>query len=170
VANRIREASAASRALRETTFETKYVPLQAKAALYSPGALSVLLFGCESWCLTQKGILIPLHNWHNKRICEMCRVTMHQVELYGITRLSCRSALAFGIWINTWGAAPCGGSAAWRAWNRGAFSQRCSASRVGATRRVRIIRFFNEKLETNFGKVLVTLANSNAYGRMIAHS
>ena len=50
VANRIRKASAAFGALRETIFGTKYVPLQAKAALYSPGVLSVLLYGCESWC------------------------------------------------------------------------------------------------------------------------
>ena len=78
---RISKASAAFGALRETTFGTKYAPLQAKAALYSPGVLSVLLYGCGSWCLTQKGMLTPLRNRHNKRIREMYRVTMHQVEL-----------------------------------------------------------------------------------------
>jgi hypothetical protein len=96
VANRIRKASAAFGALRETIFGTKYVPLQAKAALYSSGVLSVLLYGCESWCLTQKGMLTPLRNWHNKRIREMCRVTMHQVELYGITSVELQKRI--GIW------------------------------------------------------------------------
>ena len=85
VANRIRKAPAAFGALRETIFWTRYVPLQAKSALYSSGVFGVLLYGCESWCLTQKGMLTPLRNWHNKRIREKCRVTMHQVELYGIT-------------------------------------------------------------------------------------
>ena len=85
VANRIRKAPVAFGALRETIFGTMHVPLQAKTALYSPGVLSMLLYGCESWCLTQKGMLIPLLNWQNKRIREMYRVTMHQVELYGIT-------------------------------------------------------------------------------------
>ena len=96
VANRIRKASAAFGALQETIFGTKYVPLQAKAALYSSGVLSVLLYGCESWCLTQKGMLTPLRNWHNKRIREMCRVTMHQVELYGITSVELQKRI--GIW------------------------------------------------------------------------
>ena len=62
MANRIRKASAAFGALRQTIFGTKYVPLQAKAALYSPRALSVLLYGRESRCLTQKDMLTPLRN------------------------------------------------------------------------------------------------------------
>ena len=68
VANRIRKASATFGALWETIFGTKYVPLQAKAALYSSGVLSVLLYGCESWCLTQKGMLTPLRNWHKSAL------------------------------------------------------------------------------------------------------
>ena len=60
------------------------------------GVLSVLLYGCESWCLTQKGMLTPLRNWHNKRIREMCRVTMHQVELHGITSVELQKRI--GIW------------------------------------------------------------------------
>jgi hypothetical protein len=57
VSNRIRTASAFFGALRETVFGSKYVPLQAKAALYSSKVLSVLLYGCESWRLTQKDVL-----------------------------------------------------------------------------------------------------------------
>ena len=39
--------------------------------LKKTGVLSVLLYGCESWCLTQKGMLKPLRSWYNKRIREM---------------------------------------------------------------------------------------------------
>ena len=46
--------------------------------------LSVLLYGCESWCLTADlaGILA---SWHRARLREMCRVTMHQVWIHRIT-------------------------------------------------------------------------------------
>jgi len=63
VANRIRKASVAFGALREDILRTKYVPLLAKAALCSSEVLSVLLYECESWYLTQKGMLTPLRNW-----------------------------------------------------------------------------------------------------------
>jgi hypothetical protein len=43
-------------------------PGRAKSALYSPEILSMLLLGCESRCLTQRGVLKLLFNWHNKRI------------------------------------------------------------------------------------------------------
>ena len=34
--------------------------------------------GAESWCLTQKGMFLPLRNfWHNKRIRGMYRVAMY---------------------------------------------------------------------------------------------
>jgi hypothetical protein len=81
VANRIHKVSAAFGALRENIFGATFMPLQAKVALYSSGVLSVLLYGCKSLCLTQKGMIKPLRNWHSKRIREMYRVTMHQVEL-----------------------------------------------------------------------------------------
>ena len=41
-------------------------------------------------------MLTPLRNWHNKRIRKMCRVTMHQVELYGITSVELQKRI--GIW------------------------------------------------------------------------
>ena len=43
-----------------------------------------------------KGMLIPLRNWHNKRIREMYYVTMHQVELHGITSVELQKRI--GIW------------------------------------------------------------------------
>ena len=41
-------------------------------------------------------MLTPLRNWHNKRIREMCRVTMHQVELHDITSAELQKRI--GIW------------------------------------------------------------------------
>ena len=41
-------------------------------------------------------MLTPLRNWHNKHIREMCRVTIHQVELYGITSVELQKRIA--IW------------------------------------------------------------------------
>ena len=41
-------------------------------------------------------MLIPLRNWHNKRIREIFRVTIHQVELYGITSVELQKRI--GIW------------------------------------------------------------------------
>ena len=52
--------------------------------MYAGGVLAVLLYGCESWCLTAESVR-RLANWHNKRIREMCRVTMLQTYVYRIT-------------------------------------------------------------------------------------
>ena len=41
-------------------------------------------------------MLTLLRNRHNKRIREMCRVTMHQVELYGITSVELQKRIC--IW------------------------------------------------------------------------
>jgi hypothetical protein len=41
-------------------------------------------------------MLTPLLNWHSERFREMCRVTMHQVELYGITLVELQKRI--GIW------------------------------------------------------------------------
>ena len=95
VENRIKKATAAFGALRKTIFGTKYVPSKVKRQLYVGGVLSVLLFGCESWCLTMEMIVL-LRNWHNARIREMCRVTMLQVENYHITSVELQQRI--GIW------------------------------------------------------------------------
>ena len=55
--------------------------------IYSGGILAVLLYGCESRCLTAESIS-RLRNWHNKRIREMCRVTMCQSFVHQISSVS----------------------------------------------------------------------------------
>ena len=71
------------------------MPLKINRQLYVGGVLSVLLFGCESWCVTME-MLTSLRNWHNARIREMCRVTMRHVELHRITSVELQQRI--GIW------------------------------------------------------------------------
>ena len=69
---------AAFGALRKPIFETKHVELQTKKAVYLTLVVSILLFGAESWCLTEE-LLDRLRVFHNQCIRTMCGVTLwHQ--------------------------------------------------------------------------------------------
>jgi hypothetical protein len=68
-------------ALRSKTFSSRAIPERLKGNVYAGGVLAVLL---ESWCFTAESVR-RLANWHNKRIREMCRVTMLQTHVYRIT-------------------------------------------------------------------------------------
>ena len=81
---RIKKASQAFGALRSKIFSSRDIPERLKGKVYASGVLAVLLYGCESWCLTAKSVR-RLANWHNKRIREMCRVTMLQTYVYRIS-------------------------------------------------------------------------------------
>jgi hypothetical protein len=74
-------------ALRDHFFSTREVSERLKGKIYSGGILAVLLYVCESWCLTAEPIS-RLRNWHNKRIHEMCRVTMCQSFVHQISSAS----------------------------------------------------------------------------------
>ena len=87
VDTRIKKASKAFGALRDRFFSSATVPERLKGKIYAGGVLSVLLYGCESWCLSAKS-LNKLTLWHNKRLREMCRVTMCQTFVH---RISSRS-------------------------------------------------------------------------------
>jgi hypothetical protein len=58
-----------------------------KRKVYAGGIFAVLLCGCESFCLNAEAIM-HLRNWHNKRLREMCRVTMCQTFVHQITSVS----------------------------------------------------------------------------------
>jgi hypothetical protein len=81
---RLKKASQAFGALRSKIFSSRDIPERLKGKVYAGGVLAVLLYGCESWCLTAESVQ-RLANWHNKRIREMCRVTMLQTHVYRIT-------------------------------------------------------------------------------------
>ena len=84
VETRLKKASQAFGALRSKIFSSRDIPERLKGKVYAGGVLAVLLYGCESWCLTAESVR-RLANWHNKRIREMCRVTMLQTHVYSIT-------------------------------------------------------------------------------------
>ena len=81
---RLKKASQAFGALRSKIFSSRDIPERLKGKVYAGGVLAVLLYGCESWCLTADSVQ-RLANWHNKRVREMCRVTMLQTHIYLIT-------------------------------------------------------------------------------------
>jgi len=74
-------------ALRDHFFSTRDVLERLTGKIYSGGVLAILLYGCESWCLTA-GFISRLRNWHNKRIREMCRVTMCQSFVHQVSSTS----------------------------------------------------------------------------------
>jgi len=84
---RIKKASKAFGALRDHFFSTRDVSERLKGKIFTGGVLAVLLYGCESWCLTAESIS-RRRNWHNKRIREMCRVTMCQSFVHQISSAS----------------------------------------------------------------------------------
>jgi len=67
---RIKKVAEAFGALRDRVFSSKDVPERLKGKVYASGVLSMLLYGCESWCLTAESIK-GLSLWHNKTIREM---------------------------------------------------------------------------------------------------
>ena len=81
---RIKKASQAFGAFRSKIYGSADIPERLKGKVYAGGVLAVLLYGCESWCLTAESVR-RLSNWHNKRIREMCRVTMCQTFVHRIT-------------------------------------------------------------------------------------
>ena len=60
----IKKASKACGALRGHSFSTRDVSERLEEKIYSGGVLAVLLYGCESWCLTAESAS-RLRNWHN---------------------------------------------------------------------------------------------------------
>ena len=53
---RIKKVSKAFGALRDHFFSTRNVSERLKGKIYTGGVLAVLLYGCESWCLTAESI------------------------------------------------------------------------------------------------------------------
>ena len=68
ITNRIRSAAAAFGSLQRwvfgQSFGSKSLPLSSKGKLYGSLVLGILLYGCESWVLTQP-LLQRLHTFHN---------------------------------------------------------------------------------------------------------
>jgi hypothetical protein len=73
VDNRIEKAGAAFGALRKPLFSSTSVTYQAKCMVYVVLILAILLYGAETWCLTEQ-FYKRLRNFHARCIRVMCRV------------------------------------------------------------------------------------------------
>jgi exonuclease III len=74
VDKRIKSASAAFGALR-SIFSNRHIDYHIKGRVYVALCLSLLLYGCEVWCLKEKQ-LCRLRSFHNRCARTMCRITM----------------------------------------------------------------------------------------------
>jgi len=84
VGARIKKAPQAFSAMRSKIFGSADIPERLKGKVYAGGVLAVLLYGCESWCLTAESVR-RLGNWHIKRVRKICRVTIYQTFVNRIT-------------------------------------------------------------------------------------
>ena len=73
VVNRIEAAGAAFGALRHSVFSSPYISFQTKKIVYLALIITILLYGSESWSLTEK-LLHKLRLFHRRCIRAMCRV------------------------------------------------------------------------------------------------
>ncbi len=81
-------------ALRRCLFASSSVSPAAKAAAYEGVVLAILLYGSESWCLTEV-LLQQLRALHGRCLRSMCRVTRAHTWRLRITsdELMCRLGL-----------------------------------------------------------------------------
>ena len=94
VAARVEAAGRAFGALRRCLFASSSVSPAAKAAAYEGVVLAILLYGSESWCLTEV-LLQQLRALHGRCLRSMCRVTRAHTWRLRITsdELMCRLGL-----------------------------------------------------------------------------
>ena len=74
VQNRIDKAAGAFGSVRREVFTNQSVCFGAKLVIYEGLILAILLYGSESWCLTEK-LYHKLHLFHARCARAMCRVT-----------------------------------------------------------------------------------------------
>lgn len=86
VAKRIEAAGGAFGALRKCIFASSSISFAAKRAVYATLVLSILLYGSESWCVTEK-LYNQLRTFHHRCIRAMCRVTRKHTRNHRISTL-----------------------------------------------------------------------------------
>ena len=93
-ATKVEAAGKAFGALRRCLFASSSVSPAAKAAAYEGVVLAILLYGSESWCLTEV-LLQQLRAFHGRCLRSMCRVTRAHTWRLRITsdELMCRLGL-----------------------------------------------------------------------------
>jgi len=71
---RIKSATAAFGALRNVLGD-KHIDLKVKGKIYVALCLSILLYGCEVWCM-REDLFDRLRSFHHRCVRSMCRITM----------------------------------------------------------------------------------------------
>ena len=89
VDNRIEKAGAAFGALRTPLFSSTNVTYHAKCMVYVGLILSILLYGSETWCLTEK-FYKRLRNFHARCIWAICRVNRRHTFKHRISTAELR--------------------------------------------------------------------------------
>ena len=84
IVNRIKRASNAFGALRKSIFSNAKVSSKVKASVYESLILPIVLYGSESWCLTEK-LYQLLRLFHRSCVRSMCRVNLHHVRKFHIS-------------------------------------------------------------------------------------
>ena len=84
VENRIDKAGSAFGALRDCLFASTRVNYRAKSLAFTTLILSILLYGSESWCLTE-ALYRQLRNFHARCVRAMCRITRRHARLHRIS-------------------------------------------------------------------------------------
>ena len=84
VDSRIASATAAFAALRKCVFAARDVWLKVKQQVYCGLILSILIYGSESWCLTEV-LYNRVRRFHARCARAMCRVTMKHVRKHRIS-------------------------------------------------------------------------------------
>ncbi len=115
VTHRINKASGAFGALRKEFFGTKYASYEAKRKAHTGIVLSVLIFGCESWCFTAD-LVGTLASWHHARLREMCRSLCTRFGSTELPPTSFTNALESRASATIFACARCLGDATWPAW------------------------------------------------------
>ena len=84
VTHRIRKAGNAFGALKKSLFSNRSISYEAKSAAYKSLILPILLYGAESWCVTE-ALYNHLRNFHHACIRSMCRINRSQVFAFRIS-------------------------------------------------------------------------------------
>ena len=86
VDKRIKAATATFGALKNI-FTNKHVDLKLKGQIYNALCLSILLYGCEVWCL-REDLLNRLRSFHHRCVRTMCRISIAHTIRHRISSTS----------------------------------------------------------------------------------
>ena len=84
VRTRIEKAGNAFGALSENIFRSLFVSITAKSFVYQMIVLTILLYGSESWCLTE-ALVQELSCFHSRCMRAMCHVTRKHTRIHRIS-------------------------------------------------------------------------------------